>query len=179
MSKTAYPVLGPAQFWYKGSELGKTHGGIRFRATENIVNVTYDQVGVTPWDRVQTGKIVVAEAAFANLSHALMAALFGGEARIITGGATPACDQVLDVQLGLGISHRTSGGEAIIKPYVGGALSTDVCDWIHLPLTYPEVDMELVFDAETQRVMNARFQALPMSQNNPRLFYLGCPYLLP
>jgi len=147
--------------------------------SENVANVTYDQTGVGPWDRIQTGKLVEVEAPFANLSHALLATLLGAEATIYTGGATPACDQVLDVQLGLGISHRDSGGELILKPYVGGALSADVCDWIHVPLCYPEVNWDMVFDAETQRVANALFQGLPISQNNPRMFYLGDPTLLP
>lgn len=177
MATVNLAVLGPAQIWYKGSELGKTFGGIRVAISEQVAEVRYDQVGL--WDKIQVGKTITASGAFANLSHALIDALLGNEAYIYTGGTTPTCDQVLAIYLGLGISHRDSGGELILKPYIGGVLSTDPCQWFHIPLTYPQVDGELVWDETTQRVLNCSFSALPISQNNPLLAYMGCPALLP
>ena len=177
MATVNLAVLGPCQVWYKGSELGKTFGGVRVAITETIADVRYDQVGL--WNRIQVGKTIVVTAAFANLSHTLIDALLGNEAFLLTGGTTPTCDQVLAIYLGLGISHRDSGGELILKPFVGGAMSTDPCQWFHVPLTYPELDAELVYDETTQRVLLCRFQALPVSQNNPLMAYFGCPALLP
>jgi len=178
MADVPLAVLGPAQIWWKGAELGKTFGGARIAIDEEASDVRYDQVGL--WDRIQTGKTIMVSAAFANLSHALIATLLGEEAALYTGGTTPSCDQVLAIYLGLGISHRDSGGELILKPYIGGVLSTDPCQWFHIPLCYPQiVGAELVYDETTQRVLACEFRSLPVSQNNPLLAYMGCPALLP
>ena len=177
MATVSLAVLGPCQCWYRGSELGKTFGGVRIAIQEQVADIRYDQVGL--WDRIQVGKTIVVTAAFANLTHALIKALLGNEAFILTGGTTPSCDQVLAIYLGLGISHRDNGGELIIKPYIGGFLSTDPCQWFHIPLTYPQLDAELVYDENTQRVLKCNFQSLPISQNNPLMAYMGCAALLP
>jgi len=178
MADVQLAVLGPAQLWWKGSELGKTFGGIHVLVDEEVSDVRYDQVGL--WDRIQTGKAITVRAAFANLSHALIDTLLGAEAAIYAGGATPTCDQVLAIYLGLGISHRDDGGELILKPYIGGVLSTNPCQWFHVPLCYPQVvGTDLVYDETTQRVIMAEFRSLPVSQNNPLLAYMGCPDLLP
>lgn len=177
MATVNLAVLGPTQVWYKGSELGKTFGGVTVAISEAVADVRYDQVGL--WDRIQVGKSIVVTAAFANLSHALIKALLGNEAFILTGGTTPSCDQVLAIYLGLGISHRDNGGELILKPYIGGVLSTDPCQWFTIPLTYPQLDAELVYNETTQRVLKCMFQSLPISQSNPLMGYFGCPALLP
>ncbi len=180
MADVELAKLGPAQLWYKGSELGKTFRGIRILIDENVAEIHYDQVGVTPWDIIHTGKTIAVEASLANLSHALLLAVMGSEAAIYTGGATPTCDQVLAIYIGVGISERDDGGELIVKPYIGGVVSTDPCQWFHIPLCYPRLTgAELMYDAETQRVLATRFQSLPVSQNNPLMAYMGCPELLP
>lgn len=178
MSKTALPVLGPCQVWYKGTELGKTHGGVHFICEEVAAEIGYDQVGVTPWDKVITGKTARVEADFANLSHALLDLLINGST-IYTGGATPGCEQALDILCGVGTTYRANGGILILKPYVNGVVSPDSCDWITVPLAYARVEMDLVFDAETQRVVHAIFDALPVSQNTPRLWFMGESGVLP
>jgi len=178
MADVQIAVLGPAQLWWKGSELAKTFGGIHVLIDEVTAEKRYDQVGL--WDLIQVGKEITVRAALANLSHALLSTVFGAEGALYTGGATPTCDQVFAIYLGLGISHRDEGGELILKPYIGGILSTDPCQWFHVPLCYPKVvGTDLVYDETTQRALMVEFRSLPVSQNNPLLAYMGCPDLLP
>jgi hypothetical protein len=183
MSAAAWPVLGPAQILYGPAglevELGKTHGGAHFFCEEVIAEIFYDQTGTGPWDGVITGKPTRFEAPFANISHALLASIING-ADIYTDGATPGvCDQVLDVQLGLGTTMRANAKKLIIVPYWNGVPSADPCDWIVCPLAYPHVNIDWAFDATTQRVVPTIFTVLPVSQSNPRMWFMGDELALP
>jgi hypothetical protein len=145
--------------------------------------ITYAQTGEGPWDKVITGKTARIEADFANLSHALLEDLING-ATVITDGATPAlCDQVLDVQLGIGTMYRCSAGRVILIPYIGcetvGAPSDNPCDWIYGPVAYPRVELDWVFNATDQRLVHTIFDLLPESQSQPRLWFMGDETLLP
>jgi len=186
MSATALPVLGPCQVWLgpagAEAELGKTHD-VHFYCEETAADITYAQTGVGPWDKVITGKTARVEADFANLSHALLESLING-ATIYTDGATPAvCDQVLDIQLGIGRTYRCNAERIILMPYEGcesdGAPSPNPCDWIFGPLAYPRVELDWIFNATDQRVVHTIFDLLPESQSVPRLWFMGDETLLP
>lgn len=177
------PVLGPAQVWYgpPGAEveLGKTHGGVHIYHTETETEIFYDQVGTSPWDGVITGALARVEADFANLSHDLLDILINGSTKY-TDGATPAmCRLALEVRSPVGVRKRANAGRLIIKPYVDGVVTPNPCYWFYFPLAYPLVDMHLVYDATTQRVLHTVFHIFPVSQNCPRLWFMGDETLLP
>jgi len=177
------PVLGPCQIWWGPvgleEELGKTHGGVHWFDTETQADIFFDQVGTSKWDAYITGVEARVEADFANLSHELMDTIINGTT-LYTDGATPTfCNLVLDRWAPVGLSKRDNAQRLILKPYINGVVSPNPCYWVYFPLSYPHVDMDLVFDAETQRVIHTIFEIFPVSQNCPRLWFMGDETLLP
>jgi hypothetical protein len=186
MSASSLPLLGPCQVWWgtagAETELGKTHGGVTFRCTEEAVDIFFDQFGTTPYDSYTVGKPTEVECNFANLSYTLLANILPTEATLYGGDPTPTPyvgDDAIDIWLGLGTSHRANAKRLILIPYVDGIPSANVEDRIYIPLAFPRINLEWMFDAETQRVVNCIFKAFPVSQATPRIWFMGDESLLP
>ncbi len=185
MGALKLPQLGPCQVFYGAAgvevELGKTKG-VNFRLREDAADITYDQTGTGPWDRVTTGKVCEVECNFANLSYDLLEQILPTEAEWWGTAGTPTpgiSNDALDIRLGLGTSHRDNAKRLIIKPYVNGVPSADEEDWITVPLAFPTVNIDWAYDATSQRVANCVFHAFPVSQNLPRIVFLGDESALP
>jgi len=175
MSYTNLPVLGPCQvlFGPKAAEvdLGKSHGGVVFRNTEESAPITHDQTGTGSWDDVIVGMTTEVEVALSEGSYDRLKSILSG-ATILSDGATPM-NFALDVDIPLGRSMRDNAKRLILKPIINNAVSTDKHDWIYVPLAHPISDIEWTFDAENQRVARARFKGYPESAANPRMWFMG------
>ena len=185
-SADALPLLGPCQVWWgpagAETELGKTHGGVEFRCTEDAVDIFFDQFGTTPWDSYSVGKPTEIECNFANLSYTLLELLMPTEATVYGAMPTPTPyigDDAIDIWVGLGTSHRANSQRLILIPYVNGVPSPNVEDHIFVPLAFPRINLAWMFDAETQRVVNCLFKAFPVSQAIPRIWFMGNEDLIP
>lgn len=151
--------LGPcaAYLGTAGSEadLGKTHGGVTVRITDDRVDLKSDQYGTGPEDSVITGTVVevemsLAEVTFDELAIALNQTKFGS---LLTGGVTG--------ENNVGTSMLSAAKSLILKKYVSGALSTDETNWITFPAACPASDVELTYDADNQRVLKITFKCFP------------------
>jgi hypothetical protein len=185
MGATKLPQLGPCQVWFGAAgaevELGKTKG-VTLRLTEDTAPILYDQTGTGPWDLITVGKICDIECNFANLSYDLLEQVLPTEAEWYGASGTPTTgisNDALDIRLGLGTSHRDNAKRLILKPYVNGVVSPDKEDWIYAPLAFPAIDLTWEFDATNQRVVKAVFHSFPVSQNLPRILFLGAEAQLP
>jgi len=153
--------LGPCGVFYgtAGSEvdLGKTHGGVTIRMSDDRVDLKSDQYGTGPEDTVITGTAVevemaLAEVTFDELAIALNQTKFG---TALTGG--------IPGENNVGTSMLANAQQLLLKKYVDGGVSTDKTTWITFPAACPVSDVELTYDAENQRVLKLVYKCFPVS----------------
>jgi len=151
--------LGPCGVFFgtAGSEvdLGKTHGGVTVRITDDRTDLKSDQFGTSAEDTVITGTLVevemsLAEVTFDELAIALNQTKFGS---LLTGGV-PGENNV-------GTSMLDNAEQLVLKKYVDGAISADEINWVTFPAACPVSDVELTYDAENQRVLKLVFKCFP------------------
>ncbi|HUT62189.1 MAG TPA: hypothetical protein VNA25_30485 [Phycisphaerae bacterium] len=185
---TEFTLAGPAQILWGDAgveeEFGKTEAGPTIvRIREETFPVTFHQTGVNPWDIYGVGKTVEVEANFANMGWDLLLNVMPTEAKIYGGGVTtptPAPgDQALDIQVGLGTSHRSYSKRLILKPYWENAPDTNPETWFIFPLAFPRIDAEIEHGPDVQKVIHVLFEIFPVSQACPRLFFMGNEANLP
>lgn len=187
MPAEALTKLGPCRVLFgpvgAETELGKTKG-VTWRLTQSAAPILYDQTGTGPFDKITTGKETEVECNFASLDYDLWEDLLIHEATQYQGAPTPEvgtgnADRALDIWLGLGTSHRDHSQRLILQPYIDGAPSLNVEDWVHFPLAFPRPEIEQIYDAETQRVLHVIFEVFPVSQTVPRICFMGDESLIP
>jgi len=172
--------LGPCGVYFgdAGSEesLGKTHGGVTVRISDDSVDLKSDQHGSSPEDVVITGTTVevelsLAEIDFDNIALALNQDTFGN-------ASNP--DGVAG-EGNVGTSLLSNGKSLILKKYVNGQESSDRANWVRFPKAAPTADVELSYDAENQRVMKVKFRCFPdtvsaywggSTQTDKEVFYI-------
>lgn len=139
--------LGPCEITFKGSDLGKTEGGVRVTSSQSTVALHTDQDGETPVDERKTGTQVGVTGNLAEITLANFAAMFH------TTVTTDGTKQKVEVTPGVGTSLKDEGGELIIKPYVAGVVTTDANKWITLHNAGMKANIDLAYDRSTQQVM--------------------------
>jgi len=178
---TAFVLKGPATIRYGPAgaevEFGKTaETPVIVRIREESSPIHFHQTGINPWDMITVGKTMEVEASFANLSWQLFMNAMPTEAFLCDDVTTPTAapgDQSLEFHVGLGTSHRDQSQQLIVVPWWNNAPDPNPETWFVFPLAYPRVDAELHFDVETQRVLHVLFEIFPLSQDCPRLMYMG------
>ncbi|MFA5456874.1 MAG: hypothetical protein WC261_04490 [Synergistaceae bacterium] len=156
--------LGPCEVYFNSTSLGKTKGGVTFRYTEESKPVNEDQAGVTNVDEVGVGvsacevEVPLSRSSLATLSTAVM-------------GATVSLNK-LSVYNKVGVSMYDNAEQLILKPIVNGVASSDSKDWLVIPKACPKADLEVVFDAENQRVYKIVFKGFP-DASSKLIWYMG------
>lgn len=169
--------LGPCSvsFGTAGAEtdLGKTHGGVTVRISDDSIDLKSDQSGSSPEDTVITGTTVevelsLAEITMERLATALGQTAFGSETGV------PGENKV-------GYSMLDNAKSLLLKKYVNGRESTNPADQIRFPAACPMSDIELNYDAENQRVLKVKFKCFKTevsanwgssSSTNKEVFYI-------
>ena len=178
---TAFVLAGPAQLLYGDAgleqELGKTwETPVVVRIREDAFPIHHHQTGSNRWDAITIGKTVEVEASFSNLSWLLMMNTMPTETELCDSVTTPtavAGDQSLELTAGLGTSHRDAAKRLIVKPYYNGAPSLNAETWFFFPLAYPRVEAEVNHAHDVQKVWHVVFEIFPVSQDCPRLMFMG------
>ena len=146
--------LGPCSvaFGTAGGEtdLGKTHGGVTVRISDDSVDLKSDQSGTSPEDTVITGTTVEVELALAEITMARLATALGQTAF--------GSDTGVPGENKVGYSMADNAQSLLLKKYVDGIESTDAADQIRFPAACPMSDIELSYDAENQRVLKVKFK---------------------
>lgn len=156
--------LGPCQVLYGGTDLGQTKGGVTFRYTEESKPINEDQKGVTNVDEIKVG--ASACEVEVNLTRSSLAQL----AQII--GGSSYSGNKLNVTNQVGVSMYDNANALVLKPIVNNVASTNENDWLNIPKAYPKVDLEIVFDAENQRVYKVMFKGFPNASTGV-IWYIG------
>ena len=158
--------LGPCQVNYgtAGAEvdLGRTEGGVRVAFATDVTDLMSDQWGTQPEDGVITGQgaritVPLAEYTLANLAIALNQDLVGDE--LIEGGRL------------VGTKLRSLADSLLLKKYVDGEVSQDDTDYMRFPVATPVGSPEILFDKNTQRIIEVEFIAFPDSDDI--LYFIG------
>lgn len=178
---TAFCLKGPATVLYGPAggevEFGKTaETPVIVRIREETSPIMFHQTGLNPWDAITVGKTMEVEASFANLSWQLLMNAMPTEAFLCDSVVTPTVDptdQSLEFLVGLGTSHRDQAQRLIVQPWWNGAPDPNPETWFIFPLAYPRVDAEINHDYESQKVLHVIFEIFPVSQECPRLMFMG------
>ena len=154
--------LGPANIYYNASiftgdggtdELFGGTQGLTINMAVEKADLTFDQYGTSPANRVATGQSLTVAASLVQLTtQRLENALQGFKSYESTGGSL------------LGFSWESVIGEAdadiekplrlvLLSPTGTGEESTDPDDIIFIPNAAPMVEAEIAYDASSQRVI--------------------------
>ena len=163
--------LGPCQILYTdvdGSsgglvDLGKTFGGVKVTIEESSQQLKTDQSGETPEDDMITGTVVKVSAALADISLENMAFMLKGSVE------TETTKKKVVIVPNAGTSLMTNAKKLVIKPYVSGIPTTDANKWITLFKAGIRAQLDLTYDASTQRVI--KFEATGYPDDNTEI---GC-----
>jgi len=157
MSDQINKYLGPcAVIWDPDGdnlELNPTHGGVTFRYREAFAELHQDQMGVSVKDRVAVGveecslEVPMDESDITQLSKAFACVQTGANSVLVKNP--------------VGIRILPLAKEVVVKRIVGGAISADTNEWLHIFRAYPQVDMEWKFDSATQRTTKITLQGYP------------------
>lgn len=139
--------LGPCTITYAGTDLGDTNGGITVTVEESYASLTTDQNGENPVDEVVTGTKVTVAGALAEISLENIASLY--KTTVIGTGDS----QKVEIKANVGTSLLTNSDVLIVKPYVGGVVSTAKNDWITLGQAGFKATGALTYNSSTQRTL--------------------------
>lgn len=161
---------GPCEVWYgtKGAEaiLGPYFESAKFNTSSTSSDVKESSHGTTPVDSILTGYgETTVTVPFTRISLASLATVIPGATISGTGFKAIPSDEI-------GRSQYDSSNSLILKPIVDGSPSTDVSEWLQCDHAYPNVDMEIVYDNDGQRVFNVIFKCFPDATSGI-VFYTG------
>lgn len=148
---------GPCEVWYGATPamLGPYFETVTVRTTSTSSDVHESSHGTTPVDSIITGygptEVVVP---FTRLALANLAIVIPGAS--VSGSGFKAI-----AHLEVGRSEYDNSHPLILKPIVDGVESTDQSEWWQADHAYPNVDMEIVYDSDGQRVFNVIFKCFP------------------
>ncbi len=183
----SWVLKGPARVMYGPAgaevEFGKTaETPVIVRIREEVSPIQFHQTGINKWDSITVGKTIEVECSFASLSWTLLMNAMPTEAFLCDGVTTPTSgilgDQSMEILVGLGTSHRDNAQRLIVQPFFNGVVDPNPEVWFYFPLAYPVVDAEINHDYESQKVLHVMFEIFPVSQDCPRLMFMGNEDLL-
>lgn len=141
-------------------------GTVTVEPSSSASPLTASRKGTSAIDKILTGgdfniKIEFKEMSLANYARAYPHAVLTQD-----GGRVDFVNRV-------GLSLRSLAKKLTLKKLVGEVESTDPRDWLIVPEASPvEGNLSVVYDASTQRVLAATFQAWPDDTTN-RWGYMG------
>jgi hypothetical protein len=139
------------------SILGDTLGGITYTTEETSQQLKTDQAGETPVDEVITGLKATIEANIAEITLDNLAMLY----KTTVEGASGS--QRVELKSQVGYSNLTNAKKAIIIPYDGADLSTDVEDLITFVQAGIVTTGSRTFDGSNQQVIKLTMTGYPDS----------------
>lgn len=148
--------LGPCLVEFSSTDLGETFGGVIFRVTEETAPVVFDQLGTTPVDEIETGKMVEVEVPLTDTTLATLEALLSGA----SGSGTSVASGQLTVKQTAGQSKYDNAGLLKLTPVESNGVGA-TSGIIHVFKAAPIAQIEQTFDNSEQRVTKFLFKGFP------------------
>ena len=161
--------MGPATVEY-GTDLDKvvidvTKGGIVFSSEMAKQDITVDQFGDAPISSIKKGLTASLTVPFVIYDLERLSKAFP-DSELVKNG-----DKVkLVAKGGSGFNLMSMAKKVVVKPTDPTSTPND---WITIPLAAPNIDLELTYDSETERIYNVTFTGYPDLDNGNVLFILG------
>lgn len=167
--------IGPCALYYRLysnssgalASLGDTFGGVNLTVEESFKTINTDQAGTVPVDEFITGMTPKISAKLANITLENLAFMLKGTIE------TSDTHKRLLLTAHAGYSLMTNAIYLQLRPYVNGAESTDENDWITLPKAGIKATANLVYDNETQRVIQFDATGYPDASRSNAVIILG------
>lgn len=160
--------MGAASLVFKGVSLGHTKGGVVFKADRSLENVTVDQYGDTPIDKILSGQKVTIEVMLAEPTNSNINQIWPE-----AGDATSATAERVAFGTDAGYSLRADAGPLVLHP-LNKAVGDDSED-VNIYLAISTDPVELPYKVKDQRVYKVVFEALISETfgNGRRLGHVG------
>lgn len=165
--------LGPCSLTYGADTdaitIDKTSGGVVLKVEPAKAEVKVDQYGSTPYDHVITGWNVVAEVPVAESDYEMLKGVMVFLEEVTDGTKKKMVDRKL------GASMRDLAKPLVLHPLENAI--DDVSDDVTLKLAAVENGIELGFNADGVRVLQANFRAYPIgaATDKENYFSIGDP----
>ena len=152
--------------WDGGTVLDPIHGEVKITVEETLIDIFEEGLGVVPVDKIDVGTIVKIEVPFTRSTLAQM-----GD--YMTGGTDTGTK--LEVSSLVGGTRYDLAKELIIKPKINNAASATTTEWITFFKVTPQVNFEIPYSKENQRVFMVTFHCFPddTSGNVGKVFRIG------
>jgi len=144
--------LGPCQVEWGGVRLGKSHGNVIFRYSEQEKDVFEDGQGDAPVDSILMGATCEVEVPLTRLTLAQLAKVIGDGTVLSTN---------LTMVNPVGVSQYDKAEELILKPIVDSTPSVTESQYLSVFKASPRVDAEITYGRDGQRVFKVIFKAYP------------------
>lgn len=140
--------LGPCQVIFNETSLGETFGDVIFRYTSDSRPIYEDSKGTAQVDEVFVGAACEVEVPMTRTSLAQLSTIIPG--------ATITNSTVMEVDSPVGTAMYDNAAALVLKPLVGGVAAAQT-SWLTVPKAYPKIDLEVVYNNESQKVYKAIF----------------------
>jgi len=144
--------LGPCAITFDGTDVGAIKDA-KFTAKDSRVKRADSRFGSSAKDYIITGGEVKLVANLAETTLATLAALMHGVT--LTGD-----ELMLSNATGTNVSDKA--GELVLKPIIDNVASADAADWLTFFRAVSDVQADIGFDGENERVFQVEFEALPV-----------------
>jgi len=149
--------LGPGAVNWGGNTIvgdasGDAFGDIIFSTSHDVVEVLEATKGTSPIDHIFTGEGCEVVVPMTRATYARLTTVIPGAS-----GSGTTANQVV-VRSVVGQSMFDNAKKLIIKPVVGGVISTDESQWLTIFKASPKLtDTQLTFNNSSQRFFNVTF----------------------
>lgn len=161
--------LGPCKLTYgdgqNGVVIDKTSGGVNLKIEPEKLDVTIDQYGNTPYDHRIIGWNVVAEVPIADTDYEMLKGVMTFLEEITDGTKKKLVDRKL------GTSMRAFAKPLLLHPLEND--DNDHSDDVELKLAAIENEVELGYNSEGIRILQANFRAYPVGNATKKENYIS------
>lgn len=144
--------LGPCTIWFGDVNLGMSFGDVLAKDEVQGEDIFYDQMGVTPVDKILLGRLVSVEIPLTDTSLAVLEDVIAGSVK---------ASDTLKVSNVVGRSAFNASKQLKLIRIVDDIESTDPDHVFIFNRAYPLAKLEVPFGVGTQRVYTVEFIAFP------------------
>lgn len=151
--------LGPAIVDWGGTTLAEIWEEVRLTLNSADAGEVFECIhGATPVDSIVSGYSECSVTVpLTRTTYAILAVVLPGGS--LSGGATGP-NVAINASTIVGLSMYDNGLPLLVKPIIAG-VAADNGTWMRLEHTYPQVNMDVVFNIRDQRVYGLTFKAHP------------------
>lgn len=166
-SSTQNVRMGVCTITYNGVDLGYTKGGVEVSVATESKEITVDQFGKTPINKIIMARKVTVKAPLAETTLENLAAIMPGATLVRNAGNTPIRVDVAD---GTGLDLLSIAQELRLHP-IGLPVGDTSQDFV-VPLAATEGNISFAYKLEDERVFDIEFTGFPDSATK-KLFHYG------